>query len=96
MSDLTFEYHHPKAASNLLKHKISFEEAISIFYDPLASTVPDDQHSYNEQRWVRLGTSSRSRLLFVVYTERNSSVRLVSARVANATERRQYEEDYEG
>ncbi len=96
MDKLTFEYHHPKAASNLLDHKISFEEAISIFYDPLASTLPDDEHSYDEQRWIRLGTSSHGRLLFVVYTERDSSVRLISARVANATERRQYEEEYEG
>ena len=96
MQNLTFDYHHPKAVRNLQKHKISFEEAISTFFDPLAATVPDEEHSYDELRWIRLGLSSYGRLLFVVYTERNASVRLISARVANATERRQYEEEYEG
>jgi len=91
---LSFEFDPKKAASNLKKHGVSFAEAISIFSDPLASTLMDDQHSDEEDRWIAVGMSSRSRLLFVVYTEGDSVIRLIGARAATAAESEQYEEDY--
>lgn len=89
---LRFDYDPRKAATNLRKHGVSFIEAISVFSDPLASTLPDDQHSIEEERFITIGLSSRRRLLFVVYTEDVSGIRLIGARLATATEKRQYEE----
>jgi hypothetical protein len=87
-----YEFDPQKAAANLDKHGVSFEEAITVFDDPLASTLPDDQHSEDEARFITLGMSSNSRVLFVVYTERGSRIRLIGARLATARERREYEE----
>ena len=92
MTPLVFEWHPPKARSNLRKHRVSFAEAITVFGDPLSSVLADDQHSDEEERWIIVGTSSRGRVLFVVYTETDSRVRLIGARLATATERKQYEE----
>jgi uncharacterized DUF497 family protein len=89
---LAFEYDPRKAAINLEKHGISFPEAMTVFNDPLSSTLPDDQHSEDESRWIVIGRSSRQRILFVVYTETNSGIRLIGARAATAAEIRQYEE----
>jgi hypothetical protein len=89
---LAFEYDPRKAASNLKKHGVSFPEAMTVFDDPLSSTLPDDQHSEDESRWISIGKSSRQRTLFVVYTETNSGIRLIGARAATAAEIRQYEE----
>jgi hypothetical protein len=61
-----YEFDRPKAAANLYKHGVSFEEAITVFSDPLASTLPDDQHSEDEQRFITVGISSANRVLFVV------------------------------
>ena len=63
---LAFEYDPRKAASNLKKHGVSFPEAMTVFDDPLSSTLPDDQHSTDESRWITVGKSSRQRILFVV------------------------------
>ena len=63
---LIFEYDPAKAATNLKKHGVSFAEAMTVFDDPLASTLPDDQHSLDENRYITLGMSSRQRILFVV------------------------------
>lgn len=87
-----FEYDPAKAASNLKKHGVSFTEAITVFSDPLASTLPDDQHSIDEIRFISVGMSSKQRILFVVYTETISGIRLIGARPATAAEIRQYEE----
>ena len=87
-----FEYDPAKAASNLKKHGVSFAEAMTVFDDPLASTLPDDQHSLDESRYITLGMSGRQRILFVVYTETISGIRLIGARPATAVEIRQYEE----
>ena len=87
-----FEFDQTKAAINLKKHGISFAEAMTVFGDPLASTLPDDQHSVDENRFITVGMSFNHRLLFVVYTETTSGIRLIGARVATATERKQYEE----
>ncbi len=88
-----FEFDPRKATSNLKKHGISFTEAVSVFDDPLASTLPDDQHSVDENRYLTVGTSDRQRVLFIVYTESTSGIRLIGARLATATEKRQYAEE---
>ena len=87
-----FEFDPNKAQSNLKKHGVSFAEAITVFDDPLASTLPDDQHSIEEDRYITVGSSSRHRILFVVYTDTISGIRLIGARTATAAETRQYEE----
>ena len=92
MRRLTFDSDPGKAASNLKKHRVSFDEAITVFDDPLSSTLPDDQHSEDEERHIIVGSSEKHRLLFVVYTETTSGLRLIGARLATATERQQYEE----
>ena len=87
-----FEFDPAKAAANLKKHRVSFDEAITVFADPLRSTLHDELHSLDEHRCITVGQSTRGRILFVVYTESDSSARLIGARVATATERKQYEE----
>ena len=89
---LAFEYDARKAANNLSKHGVSFTEAMTVFDDPLSSTLPDDTHSEDEIRCITVGRSSRQRILFVVYTETISGIRLIGARPATAAEIRQYEE----
>ncbi len=81
-----------KAAQNLKKHKVSFEEAASVFGDPMAYTFPDPDHSVGEHRWLVFGMSGVGRLLTVAYTERRGKLRLISARVSTKHERRIYEE----
>jgi uncharacterized DUF497 family protein len=84
-----FQFDPAKAASNLKKHGVSFAEAMTVFEDPLRSTLPDDQHSLDEDRFI---TVVKHRLLFVVYTETTSGIRLIGARPATAAEVEQYEE----
>ena len=86
-----FEWDRAKATSNLSKHGVSFEEAITVFYDPLAATFADPDHSRGEHRYVTVGYSSTSRLLVVCHTERRGSVRLISARRATRRERNRHE-----
>ncbi len=90
---LVFEWSSDKAARNKEKHGVTFGEAATAFADPLSLTIEDPLHSTSEQRLVLLGMSSRSRLLVVVHTEREGTIRIISARVASRRERRQYEED---
>lgn len=92
MTNFRFVWDPRKAAANLRKHRVSFTEATTIFFDPLSSTLSDDQHSEVEERLITVGMSRRERLLFVVYTETTSGIRIIGARLATATERRQYEE----
>jgi uncharacterized protein len=87
-----FEFDPAKAAANLKKHGVSFTEAMTVFDDPLASTLPDDQHSEDEYRFITVGASSRHRILFVVYTDSISGIRIIGARTANAAEIEEYEE----
>ena len=89
---LEFEWDEDKAKGNLKKHGVSFEEASSIFGDPLALTIPDPLHSEEEDRFITLGESHRRRLLVVVSTDRGDKVRIISARVATRRERKDYEE----
>ncbi|MFZ0962688.1 MAG: BrnT family toxin [Terriglobia bacterium] len=81
-----------KAAHNLRKHRVSFEEASSVFYDPLAVTGTDPEHSEGEERLITFGMSPAGQLLVVSHTERDEAIRIISARIATRTERRIYEE----
>jgi uncharacterized DUF497 family protein len=87
-----FDYDPRKAATNFRKHRVGFAEAMTVFDDTLSSVLPDDQHSEDEVRWIIVGRSARQRILFVVYTELGSTIRLIGARRADSRERRQYEE----
>ncbi len=87
-----FEWDPAKAASNLKDHKVSFDEASTVFGDPLTMLVSDPDHSEEEERYLLLGVSVRGRLLVVSFAERPPKTRLISAREATRRERRQYEE----
>jgi uncharacterized DUF497 family protein len=89
---LEFEWDPQKAAANLAKHKVSFEEAATVFGDPLGRIVADPRHSSEEERFVLLGLSKDRRLLAVMYVERGFAVRIISARPATRRERRNNEE----
>ncbi len=88
---LTFEWDDHKAKLNLEKHGVSFEEASTVFGDPLARTIPDPLHSEEEDRFVQMGESQGLKLLVVVFTERKDKIRIIGARVANRRERRDHE-----
>ena len=88
---LDFEWDSSKAASNLAKHGVSFEEASVVFADPLGRITIDPRHSVDEERYVLLGVSSKRRLLAVMYVERGEKIRLISARPSTRKERRDYE-----
>lgn len=90
---LEFEWDEDKAAGNRRKHRVSFEEAASVFADPLAAIFEDEAHSEDEPREIIVGHSSANRLLLVSFTERAGAVRIISARVATKRERRDYEEN---
>jgi uncharacterized DUF497 family protein len=89
---MRFEFDAVKAAQNLKKHKVSFEEAASVFGDPMAYTFSDPDHSVGEYRWLTFGTSAQGKILSVAYTERRGKVRMISARLSTKQERRIYEE----
>ena len=89
---LEFERHAGKARVNLKKHGVSFEEATTVFADPLSVTIADPEHSTEEDRLILLGSSIRQRLLVVVFTERGTLIRIISARRATRNETRDYEE----
>ena len=89
---LGFEWDEGKAQTNLRKHRVSFDEAISVFSDPLAITIPDPDHSEREDRFVDIGRSDKGTVLIVVYTERGDNIRIISCRKATPEERSFYEE----
>ena len=88
-----FEWDAGKANANERKHGVGFEEAISVFADPLARIFDDEAHSLGEHREFIIGHSDRNRLLIVSFTERSGSVRVFGARQATKRERRDYEEN---
>jgi len=92
---MRFEWDPEKAERNLKKHQISFDEAVTAFYDPLSATFDDPDHSDDEQRYITIGFSSRGRLLVIGHTERGEVVRIISARPATAHERKRHEEKKE-
>jgi uncharacterized DUF497 family protein len=76
---------------NAQKHGVTFEEAAAAFLDPVSMTVPDPDHSFEEDRFITMGVSSTRRLLVVVHTESGEALRIISAREASPKERRTYE-----
>ncbi len=89
---MRFEWDAQKAAENVRSHGVSFEEAATVFFDPLSATGRDPDHSVGESRYVTLGLSSESRLLMIAHTDREDMIRLISAREATRAERKIYEE----
>ena len=88
---MEFEWDREKAKRNLRKHKVSFDEAMTVFYDPLSATFDDPDHSTDEERLITIGYSSRSRLLVVSHIERGKTIRIINARPATAHERKRHE-----
>ena len=88
---MQFEWDTTKAAGNLIKHGVSFDEASSVFGDPLAVSIPDPDHSVDEDRFLTTGLSSEQRLLVVAHVYRGGGIRIIMARDASSKERKQYE-----
>ncbi|OQX24250.1 MAG: hypothetical protein BWK80_21775 [Desulfobacteraceae bacterium IS3] len=91
MVSLKFTWDKNKAEFNIRKHGITFEEATTVFTDPLSLTIDDPLHSFDEERAVIIGQSFRDRLLVVVHTDMGDTVRIISARPAIKKERNDYE-----
>ncbi|MGM0540667.1 MAG: BrnT family toxin [Thermodesulfobacteriota bacterium] len=87
-----FTWNEDKAANNFTKHGITLEEAATVFNDPYFIDFYDPDHSEDEDRFIIIGMSNLQRLLIVSYTERQSSIRLISARETTRQERKTYEE----
>jgi uncharacterized DUF497 family protein len=90
---MDFEWDTKKAAANARKHGVSFQEASTVFGDPLAYTFSDPDHSEGEHRFLTFGMSRNHRLLVVAHTHRGTKTRIISARLATKHERKIYEED---
>ena len=89
----TFEWDPEKADANFQKHGVSFDEASTVFADPLSLLMPDPDHSADEERYMVLGMSAHQKLLVVAFGERPPNTRLISARRATRAERKRYEEE---
>ena len=89
---MRFEWNARKAATNRRKHGVSFDEAASVFFDPLSATGDDPDHSLDERRFVTFGMSSSGRLLVVAHAEHDDAIRIITARHATRAERKLYEE----
>lgn len=90
---LKFDWDAPKSTANLRKHGVSFEEAATVFGDPLALTFADPDHSIREARSITIGQSLQDLLLVVAHIERGRTIRIISARKATRHERTIYEQD---
>jgi uncharacterized DUF497 family protein len=91
--DLQFEWDYNKAKKNLRDHGVTFDEARTVFEDPLSYTVSDTLHSEDEERFLIIGRSIKGRLLTVVFTERPNHLRLISARKPTKAEQKAYEQE---
>ena len=89
---MQFEWDSEKAATNLSKHGVPFDEAETVFHDPLYVDFYDPDHSEREHRYIIIGQSRQGRLLMVSYTERNDTIRIISSRDVTPEEREAYEE----
>ena len=89
---MNFEWDPGKARQNLRKHRVSFQEAATVFGDPLAITYPDPDHSVSEYRFITVGLSSAGSFLIVSHADRGESIRIISARKTTGYERKHYEE----
>lgn len=92
MEALSFEWDATKAQKNADVHDVTFEEAVTIFYDPLLLTFFDAEHSDDEDRFQSIGSSDRHRVLLVIHTDRGDTIRIISCRKATTTERKIYEQ----
>ena len=90
---LEFEWDREKAEANRATHGIDFEEALTIFRDPLAQIFDDEEHSEDEPREIIIGHSVKQRLILVCFTVRGTRIRIISARKATPLERKDYEEN---
>ena len=88
---MAYQWNRDKAAANLRKHGIDFADAVSVFSDDLAITIPDQR--FDEERFVTIGIDAFGRILVVVYTMRDDQIRIISARKATRQEQQQYEEE---
>jgi uncharacterized DUF497 family protein len=86
-----FEWAEAKARSNVRKHRVSFEEAVTVFDDPMSITLDDPEHSDDERRFVTIGFSNRDRLLVVCHSDRPDRIRIINSRTADRREWRYYE-----
>lgn len=93
--DALFQWNTEKAEANLKKHGVSFEEATTVFLDPLSLTIHDPLHSDEEDRFIITGFSDEQRQLVIVHTDRDDKIRIISARLATPGERRKYEHETE-
>ena len=89
---MLFDWDKKKAASNLAKHKVSFEEAATVFADPLSDTFDDPDHSAGELRFLIIGHSEKGTLLFISHTDDGETVRIISAREPTRGEQKSYEQ----
>ena len=89
---MRFEWDAEKATANRKKHKVTFDEAVSVFYDPLAATFEGPDKSRGERRFLTVGYSTDGKLLVVCHTEQGKTLRIISARRATAHERKRHEE----
>jgi uncharacterized protein len=89
---MKFDWDPEKAASNVEKHQVAFQEAATVFDDPLSIVFPDPRHSIGEARFVIIGRSNQGRLLFVAHADRIDRTRIISARTVTRREQRIYEE----
>ncbi|MEW5721050.1 MAG: BrnT family toxin [Chloroflexota bacterium] len=87
-----FEWDEEKAKANYRQHGVTFDEGTTVFSDPFSITIPDPDHSADEERYLDIGTSDKGRVLIVSYTERGTKIRIISCRKATPRERRLYEE----
>jgi uncharacterized DUF497 family protein len=90
---LEFEWSAKKAEANRAIHGIDFEEALTVFRDPLARIFEDEEHSEDEPREIMIGHSVKQRLILVCFTVRGARIRIISARKATRLERKDYEEN---
>jgi len=88
---MKFEWDKDKERRNIRKHAISFDEAVTVFYDPLSATFADTDHSIVEDGFITVGYSSQGRLFVVSHTERGDAIRIINARPATISERKRHE-----
>jgi uncharacterized protein len=92
--NLSITWNPQKARSNRWKHRVKFEEAATVFYDEISLTIDDPEHSDNEERFIIIGVSTQRRVLVVSHTDEGDRIKIISARLAEPYERKQYEEGY--
>ena len=90
---MNFEWDPDKAALNQRKHRVSFQEAVTVFGDPLAITYQDPDHSISEQRFITVGMSRSEQVLIIAHLDRDENIRIISARKTTPGERKHYEEN---